>query len=425
MTPRGLKNLASGLLAATLVGCATVKETADTSFRPQDLNDKLAAGYVQNVETFMVILDSSGSMADKYQGQRKFDLAKTIVSRMNRTIPGLQLTAGSRTFGSKAWPLSPKTTVVYGPGQYSESGLELALENLEKPRGVSPLARAIDATGEDLRSTGGKIALIIVSDGKDMDQAPVRAAEKVKSQFGERLCIHTVTVGDDTAGTKLMQEIAQASGCGRAVNADSIAANTTMASFVEQVFLAKAPQTAKAPEPKVMQTAKVGDADGDGVADDVDQCPNTQTKLVDTRGCPWDKDGDKIADYQDQCPDTPRGAPVNAVGCWVLDMVHFDFDKAELKPQYQPVLREAAKILKENPSLRVEIQGYTDNIGDSRYNSDLSLRRAKTIQDYLVNIGVPQERLTAKGYGENKPIAQNQSADGRAQNRRTQLNPIP
>ncbi len=181
----------------------------------------------------------------------------------------------------------------------------------------------------------------------------------------------------------------------------------------------------EAPAPKVMQTVELADSDGDGVADNVDQCPNTPTSRVDARGCPLDSDRDGVADYRDQCPGTPRGADVNDTGCWVLEMVHFDFDKFDIKPRYYGVLQQTAKVLKENPSLKIEIQGHTDSIGSPDYNQPLSQKRAKVIQDYLVQQGIPQERLSAKGYGQSQPIAGNDNRDGRAQNRRTQLNPLP
>lgn len=397
------KKLACYLAVGALFGCATVQESEqrsqDTSFTPQNMNKKLETGFVQDVENFIVILDASGSMADKYKGQRKLESAKEIASRMNQTIPDLKLTAASRSFGDTSSQPTEKTTSLYGPTQYSKSGLDAALQKVARAGGTSPLALAIDATTADLQSSKGKTAVIIMSDGEHMGKAPLAAVEKMKARLGDRLCIHTVAVGDNAEGKKLLNRIAQASDCGLAVNADDIASSQNMAGFVEKVFLAKAPQTAKAPEaPKVVQ-------------------PVTAAMVVDS-------DGDGVADNKDQCPGTPRGARVNAVGCWVLDMVHFDFDKTDIKPKYLPLLQEAANVLQENPSLRVEIQGHTDSMGNPQYNQLLSQKRAKAIQDYLVEKGIPQERLSAKGYGEAKPIAPNQNAAGRAQNRRSQLNPV-
>lgn len=405
------KKLVCYLAVGTLFGCATFEKSdqsyeraKEASFTPQNINKQLETGYVQGIENFAVILDASGSMTEKYKGQQKLELEKAIASRMNQTIPELKLTAASRTFGDTSSQPTEKTTSVYGPTPYSKSGLDGALQKVTRAGGTSPLALAINATTEDLHSKQGKTAVIIMSDGEHMGKAPLAAVEKMKARFGDRLCIHTVAVGDSAEGKALLGRIAQASGCGMAVNADNIASSQNMAGFVEKVFLAKAPEapaSAKAPEaPKVVETVTavtvmVADGDGDGVADD-----------------------------KDQCPGTPRGASVNAVGCWVLDMVHFDFDKANIKPEYIPVLQEAVKILKENPSMQVEIQGYTDSMGDPAYNQLLSQKRAKAIQDYLVARGIPQERLSARGYGQSKPIAANESAAGRAQNRRSQFNPI-
>ncbi len=396
------KKLVCYLAVGTLVGCATAQESGQTSqgtsFTPQNLNKKLETEFVQGVDNFAVILDASGSMADKYKGQRKLELEKEIANRMNQTIPDLKLTAASRTFGDVSPQPTEKTTGLYGPVQYTKSGLDGALRKVTRAGGTSPLGLAVDATTKDLQSSKGKTAVIIMSDGENMGRAPLAAVENMKARFGDRLCIHTVAVGDNAEGKKLLNRIAQASDCGLAVSADDIASSQNMAAFVEKVFLAKAPpKTVKAPEPPkvAMPAAVVLDSDRDGVADN-----------------------------KDQCPGTPRGARVNAVGCWELDMVHFDFNRVDIKPEYAPLLQEAANVLKQNPSLQVEIQGHTDSVGDAQYNELLSQKRAKVIQDYLVEQGIPQDRLSAKGYGESKPIAPNENAAGRAQNRRSQLNPI-
>ncbi len=103
--------------------------------------------------------------------------------------------------------------------------------------------------------------------------------------------------------------------------------------------------------------------------------------------------------------------------------MNFDFDKATLQPQGKPILDEAARILKENPSINVQVQGYTDAIGSVEYNLKLSDRRAATVKNYLVAQGVSASRLTTKGFGKSNPVASNDTADGRAQNRRVELVP--
>ncbi len=121
-------------------------------------------------------------------------------------------------------------------------------------------------------------------------------------------------------------------------------------------------------------------------------------------------------------PPPPAPAPV-AKKKIVLRGVNFDFDKATLQPQGKPILDEAARILKENPSINVQVQGHTDSVGTDAYNLRLSDRRAATVKNYLVSQGVAASRLTTKGFGESNPVASNDTADGRAQNRRVELVP--
>jgi outer membrane protein OmpA-like peptidoglycan-associated protein len=105
----------------------------------------------------------------------------------------------------------------------------------------------------------------------------------------------------------------------------------------------------------------------------------------------------------------------------VLRGINFDFDKATIKPEFEGVLDAAVEVLNENPSVSVEVIGYTDSVGGDDYNLGLSDRRAKAVRDYLVAHGVSAERLIATGRGETNPVASTDTADGRAQNRRVEL----
>ena len=120
--------------------------------------------------------------------------------------------------------------------------------------------------------------------------------------------------------------------------------------------------------------------------------------------------------------DRPLARDFELVAEWMvitMDGIYFDFDQANIQPESRPTLQGAAKILKENPGISVEIQGHTDSRGSDAYNLRLSDRRAQAVVDYLVrNLGIDAGRLTAKGYGESRPIADNDTDDGRAINRR-------
>ncbi|MEO5378222.1 MAG: OmpA family protein [Magnetococcus sp. DMHC-6] len=161
------------------------------------------------------------------------------------------------------------------------------------------------------------------------------------------------------------------------------------------------------------------------MADYLDACPNTpKGATVDAKGCPIDSDGDGVFDYKDNCPNTPQGAHVNAVGCWVLNNINFDLNKADIKPKDFKELDSVAAVLNRNPNMKVEIQGHTDNIGKAPYNKKLSDRRANVVMNYLVSKGINANRLTAKGYGLEKPVTSNATEEGRSMNRRVELKPM-
>lgn len=190
--------------------------------------------------------------------------------------------------------------------------------------------------------------------------------------------------------------------------------------------LGEAPKAAPAEE--IIEPAPI-DSDGDGVSDQNDNCPNTPAgTAVDQYGCPYDGDDDNdgVPNSVDKCPNSKAGAIVDKDGCEVqvvieLQGVHFDTDKASLKPVSIEILNAAVKTLGEHGTIMVEIGGHTDSRGSESYNQKLSERRTKVVYDYLVNKGISANRMTWKGYGEANPVAPNDTVDGRAKNRRTEM----
>jgi hypothetical protein len=168
------------------------------------------------------------------------------------------------------------------------------------------------------------------------------------------------------------------------------------------------------------------DSDGDGVYDYMDKCPDTPAGVkVNGSGCPLDSDGDGVHDHLDKCPNTPKGATVNERGCWAFGgEVFFDFNKTEIKSEGYPILKEAVRILEENPKMRIEIQGHTDSKGPEAYNQMLSEKRAMAVKAYLLKEGIDSNRLEVEGYGESDPIASNDTEEGRQKNRRVHFKRI-
>ena len=176
------------------------------------------------------------------------------------------------------------------------------------------------------------------------------------------------------------------------------------------------------------------DTDGDGVPDYLDKCPGTPKEAygrVDTCGCPLDTDGDGVPDYLDECPTVPgskanKGCPevkreVRNLLKKAMQGIQFENGKATIKKSSNKLLDQIAKTFIDNPTYRVEVQGHTDNVGNYKFNVDLSERRAQAVRDYLIKKGVPATSLTAHGYGPDKPIADNKTKAGRAQNRRVEF----
>ena len=141
-----------------------------------------------------------------------------------------------------------------------------------------------------------------------------------------------------------------------------------------------------------------------------------------------DDDGDGVNNCDDRCPDSRAGQTIGADGCPVpvsidLKGVNFDFDKSTLRADSRAILDDALGILERYPDMKVEVAGHTDSVGSEQYNQGLSERRAKAVYDYLTSHGISADRLVGPtGYGETRPIAPNDTAEGRAQNRRTELN---
>lgn len=184
------------------------------------------------------------------------------------------------------------------------------------------------------------------------------------------------------------------------------------------------------------------DSDGDGLEDDVDACAMAAEDLdgfKDSDGCPdLDNDGDLIADEldrcpvqaetvndfmdEDGCPDTkPEKIVVSKKRIEILEKIQFETNAAAIRPASFGVLDEIAQVLLDNTDLELRIEGHTDNEGDDDFNLRLSQSRAQAVLEYFVAKGVARDRLIAVGFGESRPMDTNRTEDGRAANRRVEF----
>ena len=116
--------------------------------------------------------------------------------------------------------------------------------------------------------------------------------------------------------------------------------------------------------------------------------------------------------------------PIENNAAIVLKNIFFETNRYDIKPESEPELNEVVQLMKDNPGLRIQISGHTDNSGKTADNRTLSESRAKAVTNYLIGKGIAPERLTFKGFGDTQPVADNSTSEGRARNRRTELTVI-
>ncbi|MCF6323077.1 MAG: OmpA family protein [Gammaproteobacteria bacterium] len=172
------------------------------------------------------------------------------------------------------------------------------------------------------------------------------------------------------------------------------------------------------------------DSDNDGIVNSKDRCPATTPGVkVNATGCVLDSDSDGIVDSLDDCPGTGSGQKVDAKGCEMgeviaLKGVTFATSSDQLTGDSSGILDEVTETLKRYPEMVIEVAGYTDNSGSASMNKALSQKRAESVVRYFTAKGLSSANLSAKGHGIESPIADNNTAAGRAQNRRVELHII-
>jgi OOP family OmpA-OmpF porin len=315
--------------------------------------------YAPKVDAFVVLLDTSGSMKEEYQGRPKIEAAQDTVASFNGAVPPLGFQSGLVIFGRGAdtcWGYGAAQDI-YGLTAYDSAAFAQALGSIKCAASTTPIVDAIDIATGLLVDHEGPTAVIVVSDFKWSDTAAVEAAVAgLKSQHGNNVCLHTVKVGDDTTGDAVIGKITGAAGCDSAVGAGDLASGAAMSTYVAETLMA---------------------------------------------------------------PLAPLQYEKHTVSAVAL----FDFDKSVLKQQGKAELQNVgAKIRDQGMSVGdIDVIGYTDSVGSNDYNYALSERRANAVKDYLVSEGIDADLIDAIGKGKSEPVASNDTEEGRAKNRRVEI----
>lgn len=375
----------AAVVAALMSGCAAQPTPVFEPFQAQDLNPLLAAGYTQKVDNFFIINDSSSSMSDDYlsvgyaaqPNPTKFSVEKEVLSRINQTIPNLPnpLTESIRSFGFGPCLDNGFTKLNQEPTAYSKANFSAGIDSLECSSGGSPLDDGIVGSTGDLTASAGKIAVLVVSDGHDLDSYGTKEMKAMKDQYGDRLCVYGVWVGnpEETSGLAVLNQLSSIAGCGFAVSAESISTPEKLGLFVKTIFLQPGVVPAVIPTPPEVIHVDI--------EFDNDEYTLEHSTLVKSH----------------------------------VNGLHSNPADVKLK------LEEQVKDIAANPGTQYEVQGHTNYTGKEARNIALGQGRAETIYNYLTTTypGIEKQLLPPKGYSWNCP----DEADPRnAHNRRVDLN---
>ncbi len=323
------------------------------------------------------ILDASGS------GEMMFVESKSTFESIVGVMPDGDYSAGHIVFGGFERDATE-------PMNFDRDGLAASAKDSSFLGGTTQIFEVIEVDlMESIGAAQGRAAIILVSDGlatdyvgrSDADGRALAAARSLVASRDGDTCFHTIQTGNDPAGASFLVELAGVSGCGTFRNASALGSAVALTVFSEEVYIG------------VVSAKADGDADGDGVLDSVDACPNTL-----------------------------RDARVDSRGCWTLRGIRFASNSADLAGNSTSSLQEDLDVLRANPNVRIRIDGHTDSDGAADYNVGLSERRAAAVRDYFVEkSGLAADRFEIKGFGESNPIAANDSSANKRANRRVEL----
>jgi OOP family OmpA-OmpF porin len=349
------------LVAACALACGakTASSPGPTAVNPL----QFAANEWRVPSQAIVVTDASGTM---YQHDT-FPYAKTLTQSFVKAMPNGDTRAKvPGNYDASLIGFGGDERIVSELAPFNRSALASKADSLRLlgdingMGGTTPLHNVFAEIHDALASKSGVAAIVIFSDGMPQDEsASMEAARWVVGTYAGEVCIHTVHVGGDSEGARHLAELAALTRCGSTRELADVWSSDNFMRFTHDVF--------------------AGESAG--------------------------------------APDDP------CAGRIVLRGVEFAFDKAELTGSGSVILDFAVEQLKRCPNVPMDIDGHTDSIGSEEYNQSLGQRRANTVKNYFVAHGVRADRINARSYGESRPVASNDTEEGRQTNRRVELKP--
>jgi|GEM_PF-759219 len=358
MLKQHFRSLMMAVPLVVLAACSSSPTYTPVATKAEPLDP---AGYTKKVDSFVVLLDTSGSMTNEDEGRPRIYNAQDLVASFNSLVPPLDFKAGMVTFGKGTTGFCTGYGVantIYGLAPYNSAGFAEALGSIGCAASTTPYASAVESATGMLVEETGSTAVFIVSDFNYNwhDPAAVESAlAELKAQHPGKVCVHIIKIGESDANIAGLTDTA---GCDSVVKGADLATGAAMSSYVVDTLL------------------------------------------------------------------TPGDLPLQYEKHTVSAQALFDFDKAVLKPQGIAELRSlGASIRSQGLKVRdIDVIGHTDSVGSDAYNMQLSQRRALAVRNFLVSEGVNGSIIDVSGMGKRDPVASNDTAEGRALNRRVEVN---
>ncbi|MCH2188066.1 OmpA family protein, partial [Myxococcota bacterium] len=365
-----------GLLIAAVgvllwaIGCASSRDLPAYPAKMARPNP----GNVVLVKNSILIVDASGS-TDRTEN---FPQEKAVVQSFVEGMPPGRYQSAMRVLGGREEAQLHLET-------FDRYELRHRAQKLRWTGRETPLASLLEEYTTTLSGESGQSAFIIMTDGVPTrygkfigTKDTYEAAKRLARAHDGAICFHLVRIGNDPRGEALLNDIANLTPCGSVRGLSEL--NHTEALYTFQQSIYNGPPKPVAPR----TTRRMTDLDGDGVDDRFDRCTKT-----------------------------PRGAVVDDRGCWVVEDYVFETNRARIVPEHIAPLEAVTAILKANPSLRIRLDGHTDDTGTSDYNVSLSQKRAGAVREFLEADGIESKRLEVRGFGSARPIDTNLTAEGR------------
>jgi OOP family OmpA-OmpF porin len=348
------------LIAVLALGCSARQLPAESPLSVSPL--QFQTGEVRQPDQVIVITDASGTMYEHATFPRAKALTQTFIAAMpEANAPAARpggYSAGLISFGGDE-RIGAGLAPFNRASLASTAATYRVLGELGGYGGRTPYGSVLAEARAQLAGKSSQSALVIFSDGiPDSEDRAMTAAKALIAAYNGGVCIHTVQTGDDPAGAAFLGRLSKLTSCGSTRTAASIHDSGAFMQFTRKVFAGKG-----AAPPRI------------------DACSG----VIRLRG------------------------------------VDFEFDSADLKGASSVVLDVAVDSLKGCPRVPVRVEGHTDSIGNADYNQRLGLRRAQAVRQYFSDRGVSSSRISAESFGESKPIATNDTDEGRALNRRVEL----